>query len=135
MIREATLNDIEQLEPMGRKFHSASGQPHAFNAAASAEFVSRMIESPDAVVFMTDDGFVGGQLVPAYCDPDWIMAVELFWWASGSGLKLLKAFEDWAIYKNANEVRMTSLITLKRAEKILNRKGYHAAEISYTRVI
>ena len=135
MIRKATMWDMAHIEDMGRKFHAASGQPHGFNAQATMEFVGGMIESPSAIVLVSNDGFIGGTLSPAYCDPDWIMAVELFWWAGGSGLKLLKAFEEWAIKIGANEVRMTSLISLDRAGKILTRKGYQAAEISYTRII
>lgn len=120
---------------MGRAFHAESRMPFAFDDGAMGDVLAMMIESPGAVVLMTDRGVIGGALNAAYCDPKWIMAVELFWWARGDGLTLLSAFEEWAQEMGASEVRMTTLANLPRADAILRRRGYGQAEISYTKVI
>lgn len=121
---------------MGRKFHEASGQPCPFDPDGLAEFVSGMIDSPQAAIFLTEAGMIGGVLAPAYCSPGWSMAVELFWWSEDrQGLRLLRAFEEWAHESGAQEVRMTTLHSLPSAARILSRRGYGATEISYSKVI
>jgi len=109
--------------------------PCGYDPEAIGQLLNGLIASDSACVLIEADGCVGGLLSPAYCDPKWVMAVELFWWAGGSGLRLLRGFEEWAIAAGAQEVRMTSLAALDRADRLLKRKGYAPCEISYTKVI
>ena len=132
-MRQATEDDIQRLIEMGRKFHAQSGLPFGFDDAAVGALLSAL--TGGGVIIMTDSGAIGGVMNPAYCDPSWRMAVELFWWAEKDGLALLRAFEEWAAERGASEVRMTSLASLPRADTILRRKGYAATEISYSKVI
>jgi len=135
MIRAATPDDIPVLLAMGREFHAASGMAFGFNDAAVAGFLTRMVEAEGAVVLMTDKGAIGGALNAAYCDPSWVYAVELFWWARGDGLALLRAFERWAQQAGASEIRMTSLAALPRADRLLRCVGYVPAEVSYSKAV
>lgn len=132
MIRQATVGDIPQLLAWGAKFHAQGASGPAYDRRAVSDLLARMT-SGGGVVLMHDDGMIGGVLAPAYCDPAWIMAVELFWWADRDGMALLRAFEDWARENGAAEVRMTTLAKLPRADALLRRKGYAPIEISYTR--
>ena len=134
-VRPATLDDMPQILVYGAKFYEQSGQPFAFDSKASERFATILIQSSDAQIFISPTGMIGGVLTPAYCSPDWVMAVEMFWWAEKGGLKLLKAFEGWAQDMGANEVRMTSLATLERADGLLRRLSYIPAEISYRKVV
>jgi GNAT superfamily N-acetyltransferase len=134
-IRPATPEDIPALLDMTEAFHAASQLPCAFNRDAMAGVLARMIEADEATVLMTDRGVIGGMLNAAYCDPSWIYAVEVFWWSRGDGMALLRAFEEWAHRAGANEVRMTSLAALPRADRILRCVGYSPAEISYSKVV
>lgn len=120
---------------MTEVFHAASGMPFAFDRAAMAEVLARLIASDDATVLMTQRGLIGGMLNTAYCAPSWVYAVEMFWWSQGDGLALLRAFEEWAQQAGANEIRMTSLAALPRADRILRHVGYSPAEISYSKVL
>lgn len=135
MIRPATMDDIPALLEMGKVFHAESGMPFAFNTDVMGGVLARMIETDAAAVLMTDRGVIGGMVQPAYCDPTWLYAVEMFWWARGDGMALLKAFERWAQSAGADEVRMTSLAALPRADRLLRRVGYAPAEVSYSKVI
>jgi len=135
MVRPAALDDIPALLEMGKAFHAESMMPFAFNEDAMAAALRQMIESEGAAVLMTDRGVIGGAINPAYCDPSWLYAVELFWWAQGDGLKLLRAFEGWAQQAGAKEIRMTSLAALPRADRLLRCVGYAPAEVSYSKVV
>jgi len=135
MVRPAALDDIPALLEMGKAFHAAALLPCAFDLDAMGVALRQMIETDGAAVLMTDRGVIGGAMNPAYCDPTWLYAVELFWWAQGDGLKLLRAFEDWAQQAGAKEIRMTSLATLPRADRLLRCVGYAPAEVSYSKVI
>lgn len=135
MIRDASNGDIPQLLEWARKFHGISGIHAPFDDESVSGLLGRMIESPTAVVLKSETGAIGGMIIPAYCAPNWSIAVELFWWADRDGLRLLRAFELWAAEVGAQEVRMTSLAAQPRATEILSRRGYAAAEISHSKVI
>ena len=134
MIREATKDDLPALLEMGRKFHAMSGHPMGFDEAAVSAFMISLIDNEAGCLLMTDKGVIGGVLAPAWCDPLWPMAIELFWWAEGGGLKLMSEFEKWAESRGANEVRMTSLAAHQRAADLLQLKGYSPSEISFSKV-
>jgi len=135
MIRAATIDDIPTLTEWGGKFHAASGMAAPFNPEAAKSLLAQLIPNPSAAVLMSDGGAIGGILSPAYCAPEWVLAVEMFWWAEKDGIRLLRAFEKWAHDNDADEIRMTSLAALPRASAILGRLGYDPAEISYSKVI
>lgn len=134
-IRPATPADIDQITAWGAQFHAASGMAAPYDPQATRVFVARLIDSPQAVVLVHEHGMIAGALSPAYCAPDWVIAVELFWWAERRGLSLLRAFENWARDNGAAEVRMTTLHDLPSAAQIMARTGYAAAEISHSKVI
>lgn len=135
LAREATAADIPLLIAWGREFHRMGGLRCKYRPEAVADMLAGLIASDTGVVLMHDHGMIGGALVPAYCDPEWLHAVELFWWASRDGKALLRDFEGWAKAMGAQEVRMTSLHDLPAADTILKRKGYAPNEISYSKVI
>ena len=134
MTRPAVKADIPHLVAMGRRFHAASNQHCGYDEGAIAALLSGLIDN--GFVQVTEGGVIGGVLNPSYCDPSWVMAVELFWWAEDRrGLRLLSDFENWAKESGAQEVRMTTLANLKSAETILGRRGYAPSEVSHTKVI
>ncbi|NBT32820.1 MAG: hypothetical protein EBT13_13235 [Rhodobacteraceae bacterium] len=136
MIREATAQDITAIVAMGRDFNAASGTPAAYDDAQAAQVAAGLINGAHGVILVSDGGMIGGALAPAYFNSAWIMAVELFWWARDRrGLHLLRAFEQWAKDKGADEVRMTTLGAIKGPEKILERRGYAPCEVSYQKVL
>lgn len=130
-MRQATEGDIPVLIERLRRFHGASGLASRFDPDASAGFLRGIIAA--GVVLISDRGCIGGVIAPHWCSPSWRMAVEMFWHADGDGMALLRGFEDWAREQGADEVRMTSLASLPRADRILRARGYAPAEISYSR--
>jgi len=134
VIRAATPDDIPRLVAWGREFHAAAALPCAYDEGATAGFLAQLIDAGQPVL-MHERGFIGGVLTPVYCDPAWLVAIEMFWWAERDGRQLLAAFEAEAKARGAREIRMTSLSALPRADGLLRRLGYAATEISYSRVI
>ena len=134
-MRPATSADIPRLVDMGRKFHAASGVACPFDEGPVSAVLINLISSPTGCLIVSEGGAIGGMLAPAYCARSWSMAIEMFWWAERDGLRLLRAFEDWAREQGADEVRMTTLSALPRADALLRHKGYAPVEISYTKVI
>lgn len=121
---------------MGRRFFAATGHPAEYDPLAVEDMLRRMMADPNAAVFCTPGGMIGGVLMPLYCSPRWTVAAELFWWSEdSSGLRLLRRFEDWGVERGAREIRMTTLAGLLDAGKILSRRGYKPAEASHSRIL
>lgn len=131
-MRHATLDDLPTLIERMDRFHASARLPSQFDPAATQAFLTACITQ--GAVFVTDRGCIGGMLAPHWCDPSHVMAVEMFWHADGEGLALLGQFERWAREVGASEVRMTSLASLPRADRLLKAKGYAPCEISYSKV-
>lgn len=136
MIRPGLVEDIPRIVEMGRKFHEAGGIKAPYSEDATAKTVQHLIESPEGILLVSEQGMIGGATMQAYCADKWKIAVELFWWCEDrQGLKLLRGFEKWAATIGANEVRMTTIHNLEGAARILSRKGYQPTEISHGKVI
>lgn len=115
---------------MAQRFFAASGLKGEFDLEAFDRMAGL------CKVFRTERGFIMGMITPAWGAPKWLTAVEFAWWSEdGKGLHLLRQFERWAQEQGAHEVRMTTLAALPGAEKILRRKGYEPAEISWSRFL
>ncbi len=133
MIRTASVADIPAIIGMGAKFHAQADLPFPYDADAFGEFARGLIGG--GVILLSDTGMIGGVIAPAYCGTSYRMAVEMFWWAERDGLALLRAFEGWAAAEGANEIRLSTLAALPRADALVKRKGYAPAEISHRKVI
>lgn len=133
MIRRATLDDLPEVVSLGREFLAYS--PHNWielDEEAFAQSASNMIAGPGAV-FLSDDGFIGGVIVPCYFNPAVLMASELFWFARKEGPELLKAFEVWAKDAGASVVCTSGLVDgrEKAIRRVFERQGYEASEIAF----
>lgn len=133
-MRYAEEADIPRIVEMGEGFHRFAQLPWVYNKAATADAVRGMMDQ--GCVLVTDGGAIGGVIGSAWSSPDWKYACELFWWSEdGSGLRLLRGFEEWASEMGANEVRMTTLSHFPGAERALSRRGYVVNELSHGKVI
>ena len=130
----ATVQDLPRLLQMGEKFHRMSQLPCRFDAVAFGQTLLRLMNANDKTVLVTERGMIGGAIIPSYCDPDWNMAIELFWYSEdGRGLSLLRSFERWAKDKGADEIRMSSISSLPKAERIYTKMGYLKIEESWSK--
>lgn len=134
-MREAVLEDVEFCIGLARKFYDQSPWVDiAFNAETVANLMRGLIENPDGLLLVTDDGMIGATLAPLMFNHSRLIAYEMFWWAEGSGLTLIKGFEDWAEKHNAIPlmVRLDDAQS-ERLDKVYRRRSYTPAERYYRR--
>ena len=123
-VRLADPGDVLRIVDMIEDLRQAVDGPIAVDRPWAAANVAGLIASPDGVVFISDGGFIAGSLQPTIINPTRI-AMEHGWFAAdGSGLRLLKAFEEWARSKGASLIQLST-----GAEGLdLSRLGYQLAE-------
>lgn len=132
MIRRAGLADVPLIVEMGAAFHAYSPwRDVSFDPNATAAFVAGLVER--GVVFLSEAGMIGGILSPSFFNPAHLVAVELFWWASGGGGALREAFEAWAREQGAHGVQFSALgdQNSERMAGMFARAGYRPVETGY----
>ena len=130
-VRRATLDDIADVVRIGRAFHAAGVYAHIpLDEGAFADFARSLITGP-GVIFLTDEGFCGGLLSPAYFNPAHVIAAELLWWAPSEGQALRLAFEEWAA--GASAITFTGMHdeNLKAMTRLFRMAGYRPVEIAF----
>lgn len=139
MIREATLEDLDTLCVLGRRFFKSANPRGVFTPLSWAESCRQAIEHDKgcALLFEKDgepQGFIIGYILYPPYDFHYRIAMERAWWCEGGGgLALLEAFELWAKCFNCKEVQMSLLCHANMRPEVVGRvlcgKGYEAAEM------
>ena len=133
MIRRATLDDLAEVVEVGARFLAYSPYAHIpLDRDAFEAFAAQLITGPGAI-FLSDDGMIGGLLNPAYFNPAYVMAAELFWYAPKDGQALMDAFETWAVMSGARAIQFTGLRDRHAAaiERVFARRGYRPVETGF----
>lgn len=133
-IRQATKSDIHEIVSMGREFHAYSPWCDIhFDEQALSDFIGKMIDG--GVIFLSDEGMIGGVMNPLYFNPNHHVAAELFWWAKSGGRKLMARFEEWAIENGASGIQFSALgdNRSERMDRLFIRAGYSKVETGYYR--
>lgn len=132
MIRQATADDLDRIVELGSAFHAyCPYRDIEFSPEGFREFAGKLIDG--GAIFLSEDGMIGGLLVPLYFNPEVVMGAELFWWAGKTGKPLREAFEAWARDGGAQGVQFSGL-TDQREEtirKVFARAGYQPAETAF----
>lgn len=145
-IRIADLADISALEPLAGEFYASSKFLTGFNIEVFRSNWRNFIAGGKGVILLLEDskhliiGALGGL---AYNDPcsGALLATELFWFVSpaarGHGVKLLRAFEEWAHGLGCESVQMVHLMDSmpQKLGRFYARAGYEAMEIRYTKAL
>ena len=132
MIRKATHDDLDRIADLGGDFHAFSPWREVpFDRDSIKAFCARLIDG--GVIFLSDDGLLGGLLNPLYFNPAYVVAAELFWWAPKEGRELRLAFEEWAKEMGAYAVQFSALGNEKSETvgKLFQRAGYRKVETGY----
>ena len=135
MIRQATAEDVPRVAEMAMRFIAAAGKPEGRPAEVEA-VVRGMVGGGGC--FVSERGMILGIVAPLYYRPDYLEAHEVAWWCEdGAGLRLLRAFEQWARDRGAREIVMSTLpdYTARGAHAVLTRRGYRHAEAGYRKAI
>lgn len=133
MIRLATLDDMPEILRLGAEFLAASPSRWIpLNEADFSETARQMIEGA-GVIYLSDDGFIGGIRVPCYFNYAHSFAAELFWFAREEGQALREAFEAWGRDIGASAATASGLADdRERAiRRVFSRAGYETMEIGF----
>lgn len=127
LIRRAVEADIPRIVTMVARLAASVRGPQRVCRIRTGETLAGLIHSPDGAVWLSDGGFIAGQITKTIISPDPV-AVELGWYAEDrSGLALLAAFEEWADSRGATLKKLSCNGGV--AQRILARRGYEVAEI------
>lgn len=132
MIRRATHDDLDDVVDIGRRFHAYSPWSYVpFDPDSLRAFCARLVDG--GVIFLSEDGLIGGLLNPLYFNPAYVVGVELFWFAPREGRELRSAFEEWARENGAYAVQFSALGDQKSETvgALFKRAGYRKVETGY----
>ncbi|WP_375599383.1 hypothetical protein [Devosia sp. Naph2] len=141
MIRPATTADIPAIVGMVERLHASIGSPLPMDAHVSARFLTMLIAAPRLGWVRVWDagqgpsGFLAASITTASISMLPI-AAEHGWWAEGGGgLRLLRAYLDWAKEQGCFAARMSTPPHNDRAAEILERSGFLLAEQAWVKVL
>ena len=142
MIREATREDIPALLECAKNFHAECPDMYSCDWSRVAEMLSACICSDDRCVFVIDvDGKAVGGIV-GMLSLLWtsgeLVASELAWFTNKEyrglgGMKLLRAFEDWAESKDADLILVADIDGVTDLSALYARRGYTRTETTYSK--
>lgn len=135
MIRAATLDDIPAVLVMGKAFADEAGVTAkvGWDDDTVAVLLTHLVESPDGVLFVGDNGMIGGLVFPHPFSGKLVFQ-ELFWRAhGGEGLKLLKVAEDYAASRGAERSIMIGIDTMPSIDRLYARLNYEPMERLYSK--
>jgi len=142
MIREATREDIPALLECAKNFHAECPDMCSYDWSRVEEMLLACIRSDDRCVFVIDvDGKAVGGIV-GMLSLLWtsgeLAASELAWFTNKEyrglgGLKLLRAFEDWAESQDVDLILVADLYGVTDLSNLYERRGYTRTETTYSR--
>lgn len=143
MIREATADDLRNLEPLAREFHDASTSLTEFNIDVFEAGWRQLLSGGYGVIFLLLDGdriagTIGGVAFPDICHGK-LVAQEFFFFvakdARGEGTRLYREFEKWAESRGCAQIRMVLLIDSmpEKLDTVYRRWGYRRTEVAYSK--
>ncbi len=131
LIRAATDADVLRIVDMIEDLRAAVDGLMPVSRPWTAAAVAALIQSPDALVLVSDGGFIAGSMQPTIINPARV-AMEHGWYARDrSGLPLLRAFEAWATDQGAAMVKMST----GAVGPDLARLGYTMTEKTWVKAI
>lgn len=134
MIRPATLDDIPALLDLGEEFAREAGviERTGWNEQDVSALLVTLIESPDGIVMVSDNGMIGGYVAGHPFNQETRMFVELFWRAKdGQGKALLDAAETAAIARGASKSIMVAMQGMERTERLYGCLNYRPVEAQF----
>lgn len=117
-------------------FHAASGLPFPATVAWADQLYMTARTDRNWLCVERPGGILLAQVGPSLLGP-FKAAQEIAWWvdpsARGIGLGMLEEYEQWAIGKGAQAIKVASLAIFPETEKIYAKRGYERLETSWVK--
>lgn len=133
-MRRARFSDIDRIVKLLERFHAQADQWQDFVRKDTERFIRNMM--PNGTVLVSDGGVICGFVTSSPVNSQWLIAMELYWYAEdGSGERLLQGFEQAAREQGANEIRMSHRASTGKVGRHLEKRGYRHDETVYARIL
>lgn len=144
VIREAVEADVPALVRMGLSFVDYQPLPIPMCAGDLRQAVVGLMQNPDAIVLVAGSdpyALLLGIAMPLWFAPRTMVASELAWWVDpdkrggSAGIRLLRAFENWAEARGIEHIAMSAIESdlVASAGPLIERRGYKVVERIYNR--
>jgi GNAT superfamily N-acetyltransferase len=143
-IAKATMHDLSKLQNCAQRFYASSRFLTKFDMARFVKIWAGLLESESGVIFLLLDngqnavGALGGVAYPDIYSGEMI-ASEMYWFVMpeyrGGGIRLYRAFEEWAKEQECLQVRMVHLLDSmpEKLERVYRHFGFTPAEVHYVK--
>lgn len=102
LVRPAKLDDLPEILWMCKEYCSEVWPDAPFEPEAAYEALKNLVKSDDKILLRSDKGMLGAMLLPMWCAPKKVIAIELFLWSRDKmGRDLISIYEQWAEYHKA----------------------------------
>ena len=143
MLSTATAEELPLLAGLAEEFFASSRFLKGFSLEQFCRVWRDLLATGTGVIFLLSDedgiqGALGGVAYPDI-NSGALVATEFFWFvsppASGQGLELYRAFEQWARGRGCSEIRMVRLSDSmpERLRVVYQRLGFEEAETVYVK--
>ena len=107
---------------MARRFHASASPRWPLDEAALTDVLAHVAEV--GFLRVEDGGFIAGIITPNPISPEWLIAKEFLWWSEdGSGLRLARAFREWAKEHGAREIQWSCPANAARARALIEKRA------------
>lgn len=142
-LRKATIEDLPALSKCAAEFYASSKVLNTFEIDRFCETWTALLRGGTGVIFIFCDGeeILGTISGVAYKEPySQEMIAQEFWWyvlkeSRGAGVRLYRAFEEWATARGCSRLRMGHLVD-SMPEKVAHfyeRIGLQREEVVYSK--
>lgn len=141
MIRQATIEDLPNLHACGREFYASSAHIGGFGIERFCKVWADLLGMGGVIFIDERDGQVAGTiggLIHRDIYGEEMIAEEFFWFVReefrGGGLRLYRAFKQWAIEQGAASIQMVHMLDLmpEKVGSFYLRDGYKPVETRYS---
>ena len=144
MIRQARIEDLPRLWEYARESFSQSRFLKRFELERFCGLWTALLEQGAGGVFVLEDEaeeLAGALMGVVYPEPysDELTATEFAWFVRpghrGEGIRLYRAFEQWARERGCARIRMVHLTDVMPAKlaNVYRRLGFEPAEVHYVK--
>lgn len=128
-VRRALLSDIPQIVDLVERLVVATSMPQAMDRDWTAATLAGLISSPGGAVWISAQGFLAASVTRTVISPD-LIAQEHGWYSEDrQGLRLLRAYEAWAVVMGARCIQVSTGF----GGPDLARLGYRATELAWVK--
>ena len=140
-VRQATIEDLPKMEKCSTSFLGSSKFLEQFDMGKFVDLWTKILSQEIGVIFVLVEGEEIIGAIGSMCHSDaysqQLIAMEMFWYVlpehRGPGMKLYRAYENWAREKGCNKIRMTYLCDLmpEGLKTLYEDLGYYPIEVNY----